>query len=279
MPFDARAQRDPREDPLNDPLQKTSFVREGNFRSPDILQQFPNLPSTDRSRQLLVWRVPRLGFVPMYINPQQLQIQERKIIQKQRTKGGYVIQYWGEELTTISISGTTGSSGIEGINILRDVYRAEQNAFEQVSKKLADRLQAFSVGGTLSNLVSAAAGGTTQNTANAIAQAGASLFGTGANPPLLPTLGSLAVSAELFHQGWVFKGYFQDFSIDEGVTNGVGVFNYRMTYIVLDRRGTRNNFMSWHRKPAELDPESGLPNHFYAADANSVPPNFGGEGE
>ena len=58
----------------------------------------------------------------MYINPQQMNIDEKKVIKQQRTKGGYIIQYWGEELTTLNISGTTGSAGVEGINVLYEIY-------------------------------------------------------------------------------------------------------------------------------------------------------------
>jgi len=275
MAFDNRARLEPRDLPINDTIDNSkASVRIGDYESPSILQLNPNIKDGKRDRQLIIWRVPQLGFVPMYINPQQMRLQEKKVIQKQRTKGGYVIQYWGEELPIITLEGSTGASGIEGINILRKVYRAEQNAFQQVSQTLADRLQSFTVGGTLANLIGA---GAEQNTGNAIAQVGASLFGGSANPPLLPTLGSLAVSVELFHQGWVFKGYFNEFSITESVTQGVGVFNYSMTFTVLDRRGTRTNFMPWHRSPATLDSESENPLAYFKSNADSTPPSFGGE--
>ena len=42
--------------------------------------------------------------VPVYINPQQINLRERKIINKQLTKGGYVIQYWGEEMPIMSVN-------------------------------------------------------------------------------------------------------------------------------------------------------------------------------
>ncbi len=72
----------------------------------------------------------------LYINPQTFNITDNKLVQKQLTKGGHLVQYWGEDLTTIALSGTTGSAGIEGINILRDIYRHEQIHYRKV---LADR--------------------------------------------------------------------------------------------------------------------------------------------
>jgi len=80
-------------------------------------------------RSLIQWEVPHIGMnqtIEMYINPQNIQISSRKEINRVRTKGGYFAQYWGEDFDTITITGTTGSAGIEGINVLRDIYRSEQ---------------------------------------------------------------------------------------------------------------------------------------------------------
>ena len=71
------------------------------------------------------------GAIKMWINPQTLQINNTKDIQPTRTKGGFSLQYWGEGLTEITLSGTTGSSGAEGINMLYEIYRAEQYAFDR----------------------------------------------------------------------------------------------------------------------------------------------------
>src|SRR5580698_2990039 len=75
------------------------------------------------NRELIIFNIPNRGQVQMYINPQSFSMSEKKITKQTRTKGGYIIQYWGEELPEIDIQGTTGSGGIEGINVLRDVYR------------------------------------------------------------------------------------------------------------------------------------------------------------
>jgi len=248
--------------------------REGNLTLPDIVAENPQTPHGRRNRQLLRWRVPGLGFVDMYINPQQLQIQEKKIIQKQRTKGGYIIQYWGEELTTVRIDGNTGAAGIEGINILYKVYRAEQNAFQEVEQTLADRLNSLTRTSTLGSFANKAS---QQGLGAAAGSLVSDMLGGAKNPPLLPTLGSLAVAVELYYQGWVFKGFFEDFSVTESVSNGVGLFTYNMTFTVTERRGVRTNFMPWHRQPATLDRSSGNPNGFNKADARSTPLSFGGE--
>ena len=100
----------------------------------------PRRLSTKRS--LIQWQVPHVGsnqFIEMYINPQNINFVSRKEINRVRTKGGYIAQYWGEDLDVLSITGTTGDSGIEGINALRDVYRSEQLALERIVREGADR--------------------------------------------------------------------------------------------------------------------------------------------
>lgn len=90
-----------------------------------------NANARDKVRTLIVWEVPSVGspgFIEMYINPNNMQMTERKLITEQRTKGGYIIQYWGEELINVSIAGTTGDGGVEALNVLRDIYRSEQLA-------------------------------------------------------------------------------------------------------------------------------------------------------
>lgn len=276
MPFDTRATQDLTNDAINDPiLSRLISPHQANGNVPDIIADNNTTTQARRTRQLIRWRVPMLGFVDMYINPQSFKIDEKKVIAKQRTKGGYVIQYWGEELATISIEGHTGSSGIEGINVLRKVYRAEQEAFKSVSQVLIDRLGSFSGANTLQDLVGRSVAGSI----GALAGAGLkTLIGNSPNPPLLPTLASLATSVELFYQGWVFRGYFENFSVTESVGNGVGMFNYSMIFTVLDRRGYRSNFMPFHRSPADFD-QGGNPikGSYRKSDSSNTPMNFSGD--
>jgi len=265
---------DPSLDQSNDPLRDRNNNHEGDPQQPSIIANNPQMPSGLRQRQLMRWDVPGFpSYVDMYINPQQMSIQERKIISKRRTKGGYVIQYWGEELPTINIGGSTAAAGIEGINILRDVYRAEQKAFEKVAQTLNDRLGSFSLSGLAGSVRDAAT-----NPGKAIGSAIAGLFSSGVNPPLLPTLGSLALSVSLYYQGAVYKGYFMDFYMEENVAQGMGVFNYRMTFQVTNMRGTRRNFAPWHRSPADIDPVTGQPANLRHSDYETTPLSFNGEG-
>lgn len=276
MVFDTRAPRDATAEPINDPiLSRVGSARGSNANIPDIVLDNLIGSQASRTRQLVRWRVPSFGFIDMYINPQSLRMEESKIISKQRTKGGYVIQYWGEELMKVSIEGHTGSSGIEGINILRKVYRAEQESFRSVSQVLIDRLNAFSTANVLASFMDQ---GTRNSVGDLANQALKTVLGSGPNPPLLPTLGSLATSVELYYQGWVFKGFFENFSVTESVSNGVGIHSYSLSFTVLDRRGFRTNYMPWHRSPAVFD-QGGNPteNSYKKSDSASTPLNFSGE--
>lgn len=280
MVIDIRAILDRSDQVINNPLRsgenfnKEEVVRHRNFITPDLVAQSNGFPNARRRRRKIRWVVPQAGSINMYINPQQMRIQEKKIITKQRTKGGYVIQYWGEELPTINLEGHTGSSGMEGINVLRNVYRAEQNAFKSVAELLKDRLREFtgvSPAGALGAASSTAAG--------ALRGVAGGLLGQGINPSLFPTLASLATAVELHYQGWVYRGFFEDFSVTESVANGVGVFNYTLTFTVLDRRGIRTNFMPWHRQAAELD-GSGAPRgegSYNSSDTANTPLSFARE--
>ena len=79
-------------------------------------------------------------YIQLYLNPESFNITERKIIGSQLTKGGYNVQYWGEDLQKIQIGGSTGSGGIEYINLLRSIYRHEQIQFKKI---LNERLYAL----------------------------------------------------------------------------------------------------------------------------------------
>jgi len=247
-------------------------IREGNCIKPDIINQNPLMPNGRVTRQLMKWRVPGLGFVEMYINPQNFKIDQKKIIQPQRTKGGFVIQYWGEELIAITINGHTGASGIEGINILEKVYRSEQEAFHQVEQILSDRLNSLTRTSSISNFARQAS---QQGLGAAAGNLISDVLGGSRNPPLLPTLGSLALGVELYYQGWIYKGFFTSFNVTENVTAGIGFFSYDMSFTATERRGIRTNFAPWHRSPATF--ENGKPKGYNKSDYTTTPLSFNGE--
>jgi len=216
-------------------------------------------------RNLVRWFIPETGIIDMYINPASISTADKKIISDTRTKGGYVMQYWGEEKTILSISGTTGSSGIEGINVLFDVYRSEQVAFDPFALAFAASLDSSqsddtflgdSPGSILSGLASGIGESFTDQVTNSLASGSV-------NPTRpRPTLASLAFSVEMYWSGWTYRGYFTDFKLTEAANN-LGLFQYDMTFVATQRRGYRANFLPWHRSPtsgpSNSDPTLGVP--------------------
>lgn len=228
-------------------------------------------------RQMLHWRVPHLGWVRMFINPAQMEISESKDISDVRTKGGFILQYAGESLTKISISGTTGSAGVEGINILREIYRAEQGGFEKIAAEL-DRTGPNAEGAQISKgifdgIANQAAGSSGNAFANFAASAASDFLQTALNPngQPFPTLASLAVNIEMYFQGLSYRGYFKDLTVTESAERP-GIFEYRISFVAHSRAGVRRNFMPWHRQPFN-------PIGLSSADANplsfiGLPPDF-----
>ena len=206
-------------------------------------------------------------YVRLYINPSSFNITEKKLINRQLTKGGYVIQYWGEELPSIQIQGETGSSGIEGINIIRSIYRHEQIQFKKILDKRLQSVTEETNNAFLTNSddvnrdYKGAAGGILAGAADFFT---GGLFSTLTNgfetltdvingDFTLPTrkeysnfsttasLASLAVSVEIYYQGETFRGYFTNLGVTEQAQSP-GLFSYNMSFEVLHRSGIRKNF-------------------------------------
>ncbi len=219
-------------------LQRNRVPQTINAGISQIITQPTDAVRIDRS--VITWKTPYFGYIQMYVNPQSISIQHSKIVQTQRTKGGFVIQYGGENLDEISIDGHTGSSGMEGINILYAIYRAEQFGFESAAITLEQQLSATQTAQTLGGLTNSIVPGL----GGAIAQI-ASPFSQ-AQPR--PTLASLASSVELFYQGILYRGFFKNFKVDENVSK-LGWFDYHLEFTSYARQGVRRNFMPWHRQP------------------------------
>ena len=206
--------------------------------------EIPYLQPATITRNIMTWFVPEVGVIDMYINPQSVKYNMQKLINKERTKGGYVVQYWGEELTTLNIEGHTGSSGVEGLNVLEEVYRSEQLIFDPIALTMASQ---NSLTG-LSSLVASAVG----NIGGiGISLASASNGILGINPisqnitPInTPSLASLALGIQLYWTGWVFSGYFTSFSFTESAER-IGMFDYNIQFTVTQRSGYRTNEMPW----------------------------------
>lgn len=205
--------------------------------------------------------------IPCYISPQEFNIDERKLITETFTKGGYMVEYWGEELPVITARGTTGSGGIEAIEILRAVYRNEQIQMAQVLRERA-REAAEAAGTTLQDTSSATASAGIVSALDSLFENGISeiIDGTKSvveeitsifedsveedtNPvTFIPSLGAFAVAVDLYMQGFKYRGFFTDFRVTES-GESPGIFEYNFTFKVLRRSGVRKNFMPWHRNP------------------------------
>jgi hypothetical protein len=223
------------------------FAKESAGAIEGFLEQFAPFPNvrlssgvSGREESIMSFRLPSGTSVKMYINPQNLQISDSKQIVPIRTKGGYVVQYWGANLTQITISGTTGSSGIRGINILRDVYNAENRAFDLVASSQVNEL--ISVLG--------ASGVDPSNPGDFLPEVSARLRER--QFILRPSLASLALSVIMYYQGIQYKGFFTSFNTTESVDN-LGLFDYTMAFSATEQRGVRNNFMAWHKEPLADD--------------------------
>ena len=232
-------------------------------------------------RNIIHWFIPEFGIVRMYINPERISYNHKKIINKDRTKGGYTLQYWGEDLTTINMSGTTGSAGIEGINMLYEMYRAEQYAFDAVGLTLAASNASTdlaskavgALGGVLGGGISALSGkiGLGGSYGNASAQAAGSgvlsgIFGIDSpnNNALaaknIMSLAQLAFTVEMYYNGWVYRGFFENMTVNEKSNDFL--IDYQINFVATQRRGYRVNNFPWARSATEGPSKDATPHSF-----------------
>lgn len=240
------------------PSQSGFSTRQGRIQN--------NRPAVN-TRNIMHWLVPEQPIVQMYINPKNVTYSYTKSISDQRTKGGFLLQYWGPNLTTLRLSGTTGTSGIEGINVLYDVYNSEQLALDPYALFLAaqkDQTSLEGLGSSFGNAIGGEIGSTFGSIAGSLLQSGANA----ANPnPIRPTpsLAQLAFTVELYWSGEVFRGFFKSFTVTESADN-LGMFDYDIEYVVTQKRGFRQNFLAWHRSAvsgaSNSDPYFGTPHSF-----------------
>lgn len=230
----------------------------------------PNGRAASNARNIVHWMVPEQPIVQMYINPQNITYGYTKSITPQRTKGGFLLQYWGANLTTLRLTGTTGTSGIEGINVLEGVYNNEQSSLDPYALFLAASNDANLINGgaVATGIGSAFGGGNVANTiggaVGGLLQAGSQLQDPNATRPR-PSLAQLAFTVEMYWSGEVYRGFFTAFNVTESADN-LGMFNYEMDFTVTQKRGSRQNFLAWHRSavsgPSNSDPNFGTPYSF-----------------
>jgi len=211
----------------------------------------------------------------MYINPSQIRTTEQKNIKDTLTKGGYSVQYWGETLTSMDINGTTGSSGIEGINVLYSIYRHEQLHFPKILEERDRRLAQEALDQAIAGSQASSSGASTAlSIADTILTGGAvsgtikgltSTVGvfsdlienggsdyTPAMSPSIPTLAAFATNVQMYHDGVFYRGFFSSFNFTE-TAESPGLFEYSFVFKVTRKYGERNNFMPWHRNPLDAN--------------------------
>lgn len=256
-----------------DQFKSDGFLLPSTFSADGSTLPFSKVPpfrDSSFKRNIITWFVPEFGTVRMFVNPQQITYNHKKLIQKDRTKGGYTLQYWGEELSTINLSGTTGSSGVEGINVLYEVYRAEQYAFDAVGLTLAANNSAADLASNAVNAVGGALGGALFGGDAAGEAAGAGLLGglLGLDSPNnqlaaqnMNSLAQLAFTVEMFYAGNVYRGYFENMTVTEKANDFL--LDYSLSFVVTQRRGYRTNRFGWE-KSAKDGPSSYTTPHSYS---------------
>jgi hypothetical protein len=256
----------------NNPLtqgQKDSF-RNNGFALPSTYQAdgnglpYNNVPSDREAqfkRNIITWFIPQFGIVRMYVNPESISYAHKKKITSERTKGGFTLQYWGEELTAINISGTTGSSGIEGINVLYEMYRAEQYAFDSTGLTLAANNHNDDLSHNLINGASSLFG---SGSGVASTLMGGILGVDSPNNTLsaknIPSLGQLAFTVEMYYNGWVYRGYFDNMTVTEKASSFA--IEYSMVFMATQRRGYRTNYFPFTRSAKDGPSEYTSPHSF-----------------
>ena len=63
--------------------------------------------------------------ISLFINPQSITVTKNVLLDKQTTKGGFVVQFWGHDLETISVKAETGYFGLsnaplQAFNMFKD---------------------------------------------------------------------------------------------------------------------------------------------------------------
>lgn len=196
-------------------------------------------------RNIVHWFVPEVGVINMYINPQSINYNLKKLINADRTKGGYVVQYWGEEFTTLALRGHTGSAGVEGLNVLYEIYRAEQYLYDPIALTMAANNSITGLGDLIDSALGNL-GGQSGQVAGGVLGGLLGLDPVSQNilPRNIPSLAAMATSVEMYWSGWALRGYFTSFSFTENAER-IGLFDYDINFTVTQRRGYRTNSFGW----------------------------------
>jgi hypothetical protein len=72
--------------------------------------------------------------ISLWINPQTITVSKNVLLNKQVTKGGFVVQFWGHDLETVNVKGETGYFGLSKLplnafNLFKDYcYQGRYNS-------------------------------------------------------------------------------------------------------------------------------------------------------
>ena len=245
-----------------DPVLSDGFTVPATFSADGTGLPYSKVPTYRDSqlrRNIITWFVPEFGIVRMYVNPAAITYSHKKLITKDRTKGGFTLQYWGEDLSSLNISGTTGAAGVEGINVLYEIYRAEQYAFDGMGLSLAANNAATP------SLLDSLLGSSSSSSllGDAVGSIG-SLFGADTGDALVSnsinSLAQLAFTVEMFYNGWVYRGFFENMTINEKADSFL--MEYQMTFTVTQRRGYRMNYFPWAKSASNGPSQYASPQSF-----------------
>lgn len=110
----------------------------------------------EKNRELILIETPihpKHKYIELPINPSDITVRQEKIVNTIRTKGGYILQYWGMGLKIININGSTGQYGIEYINVLDDVFNAENITIQKILDSNIDLKRRQSLGQLASSII------------------------------------------------------------------------------------------------------------------------------
>jgi hypothetical protein len=163
------------------------------------------------NKAAIVWRIEDITDPPpeltMLINPGNLDTSYTQLINETRTLGGFVQEFWGEQLTTLSSSGRTALS--YGVGGLSNTDARQSSAYENFVR-LVD---IYRCNGkdykTLKTFVSDAK-----------------------NPDRIMNLGTVVMS----YEGIEYAGYFENFSVRE-LGDKPFYFEYDFSFKVMNITG------------------------------------------
>ena len=152
--------------------------------------------------------------------------------------------------------------------MLYEIYRAEQYAFDAVGLTLAGNNASADVANNLSQGIGGALGQAV-GSINITASASVGILGgaLGLSSPVntmsprnIPSLAAMAFAVEMYYNGWVYRGFFENMTVTERADNFL--LDYSMTFTATQRRGYRTNYFPWSESPTSGSSSYATPHSF-----------------